>query len=301
MFDQTNTYGNPYGGMAPQGGYQFNGMQGGQIPKIPNVLTKEEIEELMQQTSQFTLTLTKKEFLQGKCNHRSADGLHDALVYDNVTGLATCSICKYQFRPVEPDATYDSIKDASDRIIDILQTIKIMYTDLPAEASGEFFQIIPLIGKIPQLFEFAAKNFAKHEYNAWSYNNYNMGGMAMRHNLSTMFGGGMNPAFNANPGFNGYATNPQQPVGYPNGMTPQMPGQNPFGYAGASQQTMNPNPVFQPQQPVAPVPGAYVPQSQGFSYQPGMVSGVPTQVPNVEAPKAPTPVADETVKQTVTV
>lgn len=290
MFDQN--YGNSYG---MQGGYQFNGVQNGQMPKIPNVLNAEEIKELQQQRSQFSLGLTKREALQAACNHRTADGMNDTLVYDNVTGIATCTICGYQFRPVEAEATYETIKDASDRIVDILQTIKIMYTDLPAEAAKEYFQIIPLIGKIPQLFEFAAKNFAKHEYNGWSYNNHNMGGIAMLQNLSTMFGGGMQmqPNFGQpmQPQFNGYAMNPQQPVGYPNGMAPQMPGVNPFGYAGASQPIM-PNPAMAPAAPQQPVQNGYAPQSQGYSYQ-----------PNVTAPAAPEApaVAEDSVKQTVTV
>ena len=285
MFDQT--YGaNPYG---MQGGYQFNGMQNGQMPKIPNVLNAEEIKELQQQRSQFSLGLTKKESLQAACNHRTADGMQDTLVYDNVTGIATCTICGYQFRPVEAEATYETIKEASDRLVDILQTIKIMYTDLPAEAAKEYFQIIPLIGKVPQLFEFAAKNFAKHEYNGWSYNNHNMGGIAMLQNLSSMFGGGMQPNFVQQPQFNGYAMNPQQPVGYPNGMAPQMPVQNPFGYPGASA------PMGMAPQMGAPVPqqpAGYAPQTQGYAYQPNVAAP--------DAPAAPT-VADDTVKQNVTV
>ena len=288
MFDQN--YGTPYG---MQGGYQFNGMQNGQMPKIPNVLNAEEIKELQQQRSQFSLGLTKKEALQAACNHRTADGMQDSLVYDSVTGVATCTICGYQFRPVEADASYDTIKDASDRIVDILQTIKIMYTDLPAEAAKEYFQIITLIGKIPQLFEFAAKNFAKHEYNGWSYNNHNMGGIAMLQNLSTMFGGMQMPNFQQQPmpQFNGYAMNPQQTVGYPNGMMPQQPNMNPFGYAGASQAM--PNPAMNMSAPVQqPVAGGYAPQTQGYSYQ-----------PNVNAPDAPVApaVAEDAVKQTVNV
>lgn len=285
MFDQN--YG-PFG--MQQGGYQFNGMQNGQIPKIPNVLNAEEIKELQQQRSQFSLGLTKKESLQAACNHRTADGMQDTLVYDNVTGLATCTICGYQFRPVEADASYDTIKESADRIVDILQTIKIMYTDLPAEAAKEYFQIIPLIGKIPQLFEFAAKNFAKHEFNGWSYNNHNMGGIAMLQNLSSMFGGGMQqPNFVQQPQFNGYAMNPQQPVGYPNGMAPQMPNQNPFGYPGASAPMagMGVAPM------AAPQPAGYAPQTQGYAYQPNTVAAP-------VAPEAPA-VADDTVKQNVTV
>lgn len=293
MFDQNN-----YG--MQQGGYQFNGMgqvNNGQLPKVPNVLSEAEIKQLQQQRSVFTLGLTEKERLQGICNHRTADGMNDTLVYDNATGLATCTICGYQFRPIEPDVSYDSIKDSTDRIIDILQTIKILYTDLPAESAKEYFQIIPLIAKVPQLFEFAAKNFAKHEYNMWSYQGSNMGGMAMLQNLSNMFGGAnMGQPMMQQSQFNGYATAPQQPVGYPNGgmqMMNQPVGANPFGYPGAS---AAPNPAFNPQAANPAMAGGYVPQTQGFSYNPQQPTA-PVAAP--DAPKAPA--TDDTVKQTVTV
>ena len=57
MFDQTanQNYGTPQ-----MGGYQFNGYQNQQIPKVMNVLSNEEIKELQQSTSQFSLGLTNK-------------------------------------------------------------------------------------------------------------------------------------------------------------------------------------------------------------------------------------------------
>ena len=273
MFDQTINQG--YG--APQmGGYQFNGYQNQQmVPKVMNVLSNEEIKELQQSTSQFSLGLTKKEILQGACNHRSPDGTQDSLVFDQNTGIARCTICGYEFRPIEADTSYESIKDSADRLVDILQTIKIMYTELPAEAAREYFQIIPLIGKIPQLFEFAAKNFAKHEYNAWSYQNHNMGGAAMLQNLNNIFGASMQPM---NTQFNGFANQPQQPVGYPN---PVMQPGNAFGYPGAS---------------MAPQPG-YMPMNPGFQYTPNQPA--PQVAPTVTAPQVPA-VAEEAATETVT-
>ena len=289
MFDQTQ---NPMMGMGMPtvNGFNYQGMQGQPMPKFNNTLTAEEIKRLQQKGAQFSLSITQDEYLRGICNHRTADGTQDALMYDNITGEATCSICGYKFKPVDTSLTPEEIKDAVDNIVDILQTTKLLYIDLPAEAAKEYFQIIPLIGKVPQLFEFAAKNFAKHEYNAWSYNNHNMGGIAMLQNLSSMFGGGMQPNFVQQPQFNGYAMNPQQPVGYPNGMVPQMPGQNPFGYPGASAPMMGMPQMGAPvQQPVA---GGYAPQTQGYAYQPNVAAP--------DAPAAPT-VADDTVKQNVTV
>lgn len=276
MFDQTpNNFG------MPQGGYQFNGMPG-QAPKVMNILSDSEIKELQASTQQFSLGLTERESLQAACNHRSADGTQDTLVFDQNTGIARCTICGYEFRPIESDVSYESIKEAADRLVDILQTIKIMYTEIPAPAAREYFQIIPLIGKVPQLFEFAAKNFAKHEYNAWSYQNHNMGGAAMFQNLSNIFGGGMG-GFQPQQPYNAYAPQPQGFVGMPAGQPAPMG--NPFGYQGASQPM-----------------GGYVPMTpQGYAYQPN-TAATPV-APTVSAPAAPVAEAPavETVQQTVSV
>ena len=271
MFDQNQT--NPY---MMNGAFNYNGYNEPQ-PKIMNNLTPEEIKMLQQNRSQFSLGLTEKETLQAGCNHRLPDGSGDSLTFDPDTGIARCTICGYEFRPVEPDATFETIKDSADRIVDILQTIKIMYTDLPRDAAREYFQIIPLIEKVPELFQFAAKTFAKHSYNAWNYNNSNMNGVQMFNQLNNLFGGG---------GF-GYQPQPnfQQPMGGPAPFmnAPQQPmGMgNPFGYPGAQ-------------------PG-YQPQMAGYQYQPGAPAPVaPTVVPGAPAP-APAVDADATVTQTVTV
>ena len=275
MFDQTPNYNGAYG--TPMGGYNYGGFAPQQMPKVMNNLTADEIKMLQQNRSQFSLGLTERESLQAACNHRSADGTSDSLVFDPDTGIARCTICGYEFRPIEADTSYDSIKDSADRIVDILQTIKIMYTDLPADASREYFNIIPLIEKIPELFKFAAKNFAKHEFNAWQYQNHNMNGVAMFQNLNNIFGGGYMPPQ--------YGAAPQQP-GVPFGQAPMgyqqpMPGANMFGYPGAQ------------------TPG-YQPQTPGYQYQP---TQAPTPVaPTVQTPAAPADQAqDAVVTQTVVV
>lgn len=293
MFDQTQQ--NPYGAPVNAGGYSFNGYGAQAAPKVMNVLTEEEIRDLQQSHSQFSLGLTERESRQAACNHRSIDGTSDSLVFDSDTGKARCTICGYEFRPIEPDVSYEDIKDASDRLVDILQTIKIMYTDLPANAAREYFQIIPLIGKIPQLFEFAAKNFAKHEFNAWGYQNANMGGMAMLNGLNALFGAsqGYNPY--AAPQPQGYYGAPAPQPGYP--VYPQpgapvvtgapAPTGNPFGFAGASQQAYQPNPA-----------------AQGYQYNPQAVAPQPTApvAPGAPAPQpADAATADTTVTQKVTV
>lgn len=272
---------NGFGAMT--GGFNYQGMPQPQ-QKWGNVLTEEQINRLRKSENEFSLGITEEQSLRARCNHRSPDGTHDTLTFDPITGEARCTICGYKFRPIEPDVDFAVIKDDVDRIIDVLQTIKLMYIDLPDQAAAEYFQIIPLIEKIPQLFEYAAKNMTKHETYNWQYNNGNMGAMNMFNNLQQMFSNGMNMGM----------PQPNMGMGVPNGMPvgmvpptmgmPQQPMSNGFGYPGA---------------------GAYQPQTAGFQYTPNQQSTPMTtsaQTPSVTAPAAPEASNETaTVQQTVTV
>ena len=189
--------------------------------------------------------------------------------------------------PIEPTTSYDDIKRACDDINNILQTTKLLWPDMAAGASREFYQIIALINKVPELFGFAAKNFNRHEFDMWSQQN-TPGGMAMLQNLGNILGANQAMYFGGQPQFQqqpmmgapmgqvaqpapGFMNPPVQP------QAPQMgaPMANPFGYAGASQV---PNPGY-----------AYVPQP----------TSAPVQ-PTVTAPAAPVADAKEADTTTVT-
>lgn len=272
MFENNGMIGAPM-----MGGYNYQGMAQ-PVQKFNNVLTPEQIKQLQQKGNQFSLSVTEEDILRGVCNHRNADGTGDALTMDPLTGVAMCTICGYKFRPIEPNVSPEEIKEDVERIVDILQTIKLMYVDLPAEAANEYFPIIPLIEKIPQLFEFAAKNMAKHETYNWQYNNRNMGAVSMLNNLQNIFAGNM--------GFNPAMQQPQQPMmGAPMGMGGYPMMSNGFGYPGAGAPMGNPA-----------LNNGYTPQTAGFQYVPGQ-QPAPTVAPT--APEAP--VAEATVTQNVTV
>ena len=277
-------------------GYAYNGMPQ-PVQKFNNFLSADEIKMLQQKGDHFSLSLTQEELLRGICNHRNAEGTADTLVFDPLTGEARCVICGYKFRPIESETSLEDIKLDVSRIVDILQTIKLMYIDLPEEAAKQYFPIIPLIEKIPQLFEFAAKNMNKHEANTWMYNNRNMGAISMFNNLQNMFGSGMM--------MNGYQQQPmygQQPMGQPGmmGGYPQfnqapvgaMAPNNGFGYPGASA-APQPNPAFNPA-----AAGGYTPQTNGFAFTPNQQPQNPAPVAAPDAPKAD---GTATVTQNVTV
>ena len=265
--------------MQPMGGFAYNGFQGQPqaTQKFNNVLTAEQIKRLQQNTEQFQIGLTEEEMLRAVCNHRSADGMSDALVFDKMTGIARCTICGYEFRPSDASESIENIKDAVDRVVDYIQTVKIMYYDFPASAAQEYFPIIPLLNKLPKLFEFAAKNMSKHEAYGWSYNSNNMGAVQMLNNLNSMFGG-MNMGY-------------QQPM-QPQMAAPQFqqaPAMNPFNMQQPMQAAPAPSvaPVFGQSAYTAPVYPGYTPQ-------PNVAPVAPTVDPAVST-------GDATVTKEVTV
>lgn len=255
VFEQ-NVQGAPnfgMGGFVPQGtGMQFNGYSQAPTAQM-NVLTNEEISQLMKKENSFSLALSETDKLRAACNHRRPDGLNDAL-YDDEDGAVRCSICGYKFRPIDANVnatSKETITAACSEITDILQTIKMIWIDIDNTVAREYFQLIPLIDKIPELFEIAAKNFAKHgNINPWVNNNRNMGTLQVFNMLSGIING-QTP----------YQAQPQQQMAYgaPMGqpipqMAPQMGAPvyptNGFGYMGTA-------------------PMGYQPQTGGFQTQYG--------------------------------
>ena len=305
MFDQNqqNQFGyyGPAPMMQPNAYYNPGNIQ---QQKIPNVLSAEEIKQLQQQSNNFNLGLTSKEAMQAACNHRSLDGTKDSLTYDYDTGKARCTICGYEFVPIEPTTTYDDIMRTCDDIVNIIQTVKLLWPDMSDASQREFYNIIPLIYKVPRLFEFAAKNFNRNEFDLWSQQN-SPAGMAMLQNLGNILGA--NQQFMGNPTvqYNGYGVQPPmmgqpQPMMNPMGGAPMgqvvqpqapmmgqpVPGMNPFGFDGASQ-------VQQPM--TAPNQGyAYVPQAAATPVQPTVTAPAAPVQPEAAAP-------EETVTKQVTI
>ena len=284
MYEQMNQQ--TYPQMQPMGGMYYNGFQGQPTPvqKINNILSPEQIDKLTS-SSVFDIGITEEDYAKAICNHRSKDGTSDTLVFDPVTGVARCTICGYEFRPIDSSESVDDIKAAVDKIIDIMQTIKILYVDLPPQAHKDIFPMLATLQKIPKLFEIASKNFSKHETFNWQYSRYNMNGVQMLANLSSMFGGGngmysqpYNPQMQQpmQPQMGGWGQQPMMNNGWGAPQQPQQPMGNPFGYPGANQQPQMMGNPYQPQ------------QYQGFVPQPQQATtpATPTVEPSASAEKA---------------
>lgn len=247
-----------------------------QPPKYSNTLTSEQIKMLRDKGDTFSLKLTEEERLRGICLHRNDD--NTSALLENPDGSCTCSICHHTFSTIENSP--EEVQKATDMILNILQTCKLMYLDMPPEAASEYYQIIPLIEKIPKLFSIAADNFRRHENIPGFLPGQSMSPFAIFNSISS-------PGY-AFPYYNnyqqagvGYQAPPQQPnyggYGAPfNGMP--APGYNPF--TGQGQQ----------QAPGAiPPMGGYSPQNQGYAYNPQQGQPMQSQPQQAPAPNgAPT-------------
>jgi hypothetical protein len=256
-------------------GMQFGGVNYNQAPQQKNVLTAEEISMLMKKENQFTLVLSETDKLKAFCTHKlpqpKPDGTNDSLV-DNPDGTCTCSICGYTFRPINAGVSTEELNDAVSAVLDVLQTIKMIWIDIDPKVVREYFQIIPLLEKIPHLFDIAVKNYSKHEnFNPYYQGNDSMGTMQVFSMLSGMLngqnpGGFQQPQMNPQMNMGGYYQQPVQPQPMAQPYAANGFQSNGFGYAGpqagyqpqtAGYQTTYGQPQPQavaPQQPVTPQP-----------------------------------------------
>ena len=121
---------NNIGGYMPSGYTQQQQVQ----PKMQNVLTPDEIKSLRKTVDKFSLGLTQEEVLRGRCTHKDENGVET--LKDNGDGTVTCTICGYTFDPLQ-NCTEQEIQGMVDNIIDVLQTIKLLYIDIPTDKGVE--------------------------------------------------------------------------------------------------------------------------------------------------------------------
>lgn len=216
MFGQLNQ-GNY--GMYPQGGMQYTQMP---VAKMTQVLTPEQIKQLRTTSSQFSLQVDPIEITRSLCTHK--DNGKIALM-DNNDGTVTCSVCGARFKLI--DWELPQVQEVTNMFIDVLQSIKTYFLDIPESYVTEYFKMIPLLEKVPKFFELAFHNFKKYEQGNPFQQNNGMYGFNM---LNAIAGPGMmNPMMTgmANPGL----MNPPMPMGQM--CQPQM-GTNPMMYQPAT-------------------------------------------------------------------
>ena len=288
--------------------FNFGGMVANNMPqsgvKVQSWLQANEISELKKNVSDFSLSVSQEDMLRGFCNHRNEDG--STSLIDNGDGTFTCAICHHKFS-INPDASEENVAKATQLILDLLQSIKLMYVSMPQNIGREFFQIIPLIEKIPKLYKIAANDFKRFDNINGYVDGMPVNAFALFSNMTTPGFGIPNPwgqmAAQGQPVMTGQMGPMMGQTGYPTPMTAQgqpvmtgqmgqpMMGQTVF--TGAPQQNPGMNPFYaQPNgypqynpQITTQQPGGYALNSQGAA------APAPT-MPNPPAPSVPAQGAD---------
>lgn len=263
----------PYG--APQqqmyGGTPFTQYTPMAAPKMTQVLNQEQINKLRSNGGTFDLRVSENDILKAVCTHKDKGNF---VLIENDDGTVTCPICGERFT-LSTSQNIEDVETATNVILDVLQSVKSLYLNAPEETISNYFQMIPLLKKLPQLYKLAVDDFNKYYANANYMNSYaNNSGFNLYNNILSPTGAGIygqpqpmmqqpmqggapmyqqNPAMMMNPqGFNGMNTMYQQQPA-PMGVNPMM-GANPFAYGSPMMQPTVPQPVpgmQQPQQPVA--------------------------------------------------
>lgn len=271
---------NQYNSQPYYGNMPYNqGAVYGQQPQVKrtNPLTAEEIASLRNKTP-FSLAVTQDEITRGICFHIDENG--NPTTITDPDGTTTCTLCGAKWNSNELSS--EQVQAATENILSVLQTIKLMYVNFPDQAAREFYQIVPLISKIPQLYKIAADNFRTFE----GYQNGYYNGQPNPFMLFGQIAGGNGFA-------NAFQYQQTQPMGYGAPMMGQ-PGfqQQPMGYGAAPMGQPQPAGYTNPFDAAAygaapmgqPAGAGYTPATpQGYAYQPGQPVGVGQPV----APAAP--------------
>ena len=233
MFNNFNNSGMMMGSM-----YGQNKMV---VPQNTQPLTQAEQNELKKKSPAFTTELTRDELLRSYCTHRNKDG---STLVENPDGTGTCTICGETVVFPANGYTKEEVQEITMKFKNLLNVIKCQYFDIPPQIVKEFFQIMPYVEKVPELYNLAMQNFNSYNRNAnmggtnpvLGTDNYNFW------NSFDMFHGAGNGMVMNNGGMmmNGMPMNPQQVMqaNMVNGGGMVMGG-NPFFTAGQPQQVMN--------------------------------------------------------------
>lgn len=245
-----NNYNNYYYQQNPNG---FNAAAKSNV-KITQPVTMELSKVLQKEDNMMDMRISKPDSIKNMCTHKNPSTGEAALV-DNHDGTFTCKICGETFHLIQDPV--NQIEDATNMMIDILQTIKFLYISAPEDMVKNYFQIISLLKKAPYLFRKGNESFNNAE--AFGTGGPIPNGMqpnvfatvnGMINGINPFQGGFMQPQPYGQPYMNyGYQATPpmapQQyaPNQYPNQYAPgqyQQPGQ--MGYVPTNPQA-TPNPM----------------------------------------------------------
>ena len=126
-----------------------------------NILTDEEIKTLTKvKPKPLNLNISKKDYLRSLCTH--SDNYGKDILIRKEDGSVYCPICGAEFNAIDNVERKD-IEDDINKVINYIQTIKFI-GNFPREIAEAIYPIIPLLKKIPELYELTVNNFNTAPY-----------------------------------------------------------------------------------------------------------------------------------------
>lgn len=210
------------------------------MPTNQSTLTPEEAQSIKAApTNKINIAIEHNDVVRSMCNHKN-NGLDLVQRVGDGSGDVYCPLCGERWNP--DLLTKEEIIDLINQLINQMQSAKWV-GDLPTELVREYFTMIPLLKKYPDIHEYAMNTFNKY---------YNANGMvnAQDANVYSMYNslmGGVNPYAYQQPNMGGYMNQPTGYYGQQAAMGGQMGGYNPamMGQAPVAGQA---NPMVNPMQ-----------------------------------------------------
>ena len=230
-----------------QMGFGFNNGQPS-TPQYRPYLTGEDYALLGKQHdgNLLSLQLDEKTLAKALCPHRDAQ--NRSTLYVDEDGMHHCSLCGAAFHL--RSYTKEELTKINEDMINLMQVCKTVTTDHPVEFYRNFYVVIPLMQKVPDLYEDLSRsvnNFynSQNNFNAMSPIGYNPDAFFITQNALYNWGQPMMPPQGQMMPPQGQYMNPQGQCMNPQMVYPQG-GYNPMAYG---------NPAAAP----APIPAAPAP------------------------------------------
>ena len=157
-----NYYGqqpNYYGGAAMYNApmYYNNAMI---TPQNNPSLTAEEMKLIQTQNpSKIDISISEVDKFRAICNHKDQNKVDRVCQVQDGSGDVFCPICNYRWNP--ENLSKDEVKELCDKLIAAMQNAKWV-GDYGVQLTRDYFAMIPLLEKFPDLYEYAMKQFNKY-------------------------------------------------------------------------------------------------------------------------------------------
>ena len=155
-----------------------------------NLLSAKEIEYLQNSNVEAILNISKRDVLRGLCTHIDHTGETVVQELKDGSGNVWCPICNAVWDPRGLDK--EEVQKIVLEVINCIQNMKYMNT-LPETVGRDFYSVIPILEKLPELYEYAHEIFMREPVNEPFRTPSHINGMYQQNIYDRMYAPGIIP------------------------------------------------------------------------------------------------------------